>query len=430
MAEMKDLLPADLSLLPLLNLRRLLILRSMLIIGWLIALVIMYWWAVLAWPWFSLLVVGCWLASTGQGLYRLRRHGEVSEHEFLVQILIDVVALAILLFLTGGAANPFTLLLLLPLTVAAAVLPAGYSWLVAAVMIICYSVLLLTYVIPQTADETLGERFGWHVLGMWGGFVVAAVLIAAFVVRMGATLREHDRALARVREQALRDEHLVALGALAAGAAHELATPLGTMAVLAKELEEECSATDECRERLVLLQSQVTRCKQTLASLSASAGQNRAEAGYRLPLDRYLDEVVSQWRAMRPAVHIIQHGTGTTPVPVIIAEQTLTQALLSILNNAADASPQAVELEAYWTAECLVLDICDRGHGLTPSVSATVGRRPFTTKTEGKGMGLGLYLAHGVITRLGGEMHLFNRAGGGACVHLELPLAKLLVKSA
>ncbi len=414
----------------LINLRRILILRSMVILGWAVAVGVAHFLLRAGIPLLPLLaVIALWLVCNGHGWRRLGQCREVTEGEFLFQVLLDVVMLSALLFLTGGATNPFTLLLLLPLTVAAAVLPPKYSWLVAGITVLCYSVLLLFY-IPFHLVKGGQDGFGIHVVGMWGGFVLSALLIAAFVVKMGATLRERDRILAAAREQALRDERVVALGALAAGAAHELATPLGTIAMLARELEEECAGDDVAREHLSMLQSQVARCKQTLAGLSASAGQSRAEAGYQLALDRYLQQVVEQWRAMRPTAQISHHWQGPQPAPLIVAEQTLSQALISILNNAADASPGTVEMAAAWDAQCLSLDVCDRGSGMAPAVTAAVGRVPFTTKGEGEGLGLGLYLAYGVISRLGGEVRLYNRSGGGACVHVELPLARLLVAGA
>ncbi|MFQ5488137.1 MAG: ATP-binding protein [Gammaproteobacteria bacterium] len=413
----------------LINLRRILILRSLVILGWVVAVGVAHFLLRLEIPLPALLaVIALWLVFNGHGWHRLGQRREVTEREFLFQILLDVVMLAALLFLTGGATNPFTLLLLLPLTVAAAVLPARYSWLVAAITVLCYSLLLLFYTPFHLTSGVAQDGFGIHVVGMWVGFVLSALLIAAFVVNMGATLRERDRVLAAAREQALRDERVVALGALAAGAAHELATPLGTIAMLARELEEECGSDAEARERLLMLQSQVARCKQTLVGLSASAGQSQAEAGYRLALDRYLEQVVEQWQAMRPTAQVNHHWGGPQPAPLIVAEQTLTQALISILNNAADASPQAVEVSAAWDAQRLSLDVCDRGGGMAPAVTAAAGRVPFTTKSEGDGLGLGLYLAYGVISRLGGEVRLYNRRGGGACVHLELPLARLLVQ--
>ncbi len=413
----------------LLNLHRILVLRGVLVCAWLVAIAIARLGLHLEIPLSALLatIVG-WLVFSIPGWLRLRRGGACTAHEFLRQVLLDMLMLTILLYFTGGASNPFSLLLLLPLIVAAAVLPVRSSWLVAGATVTCYSVLLLFHRPFQLGGGAGSENFSLHVLGMWSGFVFAALLIAAFVVRMGETLREHERVLARAREQALRDERMVALGALAAGAAHELATPLNTIAMLTRELEEEAADDQGLRERLQMLQSQVVRCKQTLAGLSASAGQSQAEAGYGQALDSYLSDLVRQWRDMRPGVAVRCHWEGSAQAPVIVAEQTLSQALISILNNAADASPGEVEFSARWDRERLDMEVCDRGEGLAPKARVAAGRWPFTSKAGEGGLGLGLYLAHGVIERLGGAVQHRDRQGGGVCVHVMLPLQRLVVR--
>ena len=260
---------------------------------------------------------------------------------------------------------------------------------------------------------------------MWFGFVLSAILISYFAVKMSATLRERDRALAQARENALRDERLVALGTLAAGAAHELGTPLATMAVLAKDLESECAATAGVAEPFQVLRGQIARCKDILSQLAVSSGQTRAEAGRDLALDHYLAEIVEQWHNARPAVDIRREWRGTQPPPRIIADQTLTQAITNILNNAADASEREVEVVGHWNAAELRLEICDRGEGLSAAAASHAGEPFFTTKPPGQGLGLGLFLAQSAIRRLGGSVELFNRREGGACARIVLPLLGL-----
>jgi two-component system sensor histidine kinase RegB len=261
---------------------------------------------------------------------------------------------------------------------------------------------------------------------MWIGFVLLAVLVAHFIVRMGDTLRQRDRLLAREREKALRDERLVALGTLAAGTAHELATPLGTLTVLSRDLSEDYADADpELAERLALMDEQVDRCKATLDNLSASAGEIRAESGGRQSLDQFLDGVVTEWRATRPDAEAACQWQGPEPAPTIVGERVLAQALLNLLNNAADACPEGIELYGAWTADQLTLEVCDRGPGLDARAKAAAGRDRFSTKEPGQGLGLGLFLSHAVIGRLGGEIHLYNRDGGGACTRVWLPLDQL-----
>jgi len=410
----------------LLNLRRLLLLRSVAIGGWLVAVIMASYG--LETEEFLLpvgMVIAVWSALNMASWRRLGAARDVTHGEFFSQLLVDVAALTVLLYFTGGSTNPFTMLYLLPLTVAAAVLPGRFTGSLAVITVVCYTLLLFYYVPLPLMVNAGRQEFGLHVLGMWSGFVLSASLIAYFVVKMGGTLRERDRILAKARENALRDERLVALGTLAAGAAHELGTPLGTMAVLTKELEHEYGASADLAGRLRTLRDQIDRCKDVLSVLSASAGQVRAESGQRLPLDQYLEHIVTEWRRSRPAVTVQCHWAGEGPAPSLVAERTLTQAITNVLNNAADASPDSVEIIARWDTLQWVIEVYDRGEGLSDAASARAGKSIFTTKQEGQGLGLGLFLAHSTIGRFGGSVHLFNRDGGGACTRIVLPLTQL-----
>jgi two-component system sensor histidine kinase RegB len=350
----------------------------------------------------------------------------VGEQELFLHLLSDVLILTALLYFTGGSTNPFVSLFLLPLTLAAAALPGRYTWAIAVSALLCYSLLMVWY---YPLPHRHGINFNMHVVGMWFGFVLSAILISYFAVKMSATLRERERALAQAREDALRDERLVALGTLAAGAAHELGTPLATMAVLAKDLESECAATPDVAEPFQVLRSQIARCKEILSQLAISAGQMRAEGGRDQALDQYLLRIVEQWQNGRPAAIVRRNWEGTQPPPRIIADQTLTQAITNILNNAADASEQAVEVSGRWDERELRLEICDRGEGVSAAAVSHAGEPFFTTKPPGQGLGLGLFLAQSTIRRLGGSVELCNRQEGGACARIVLPLLGLTMAS-
>lgn len=349
----------------------------------------------------------------------------ISANEFLFQLFLDSVVLATLLYLTGGATNPFVSSLLLPLVVAAAVLPRRHVWGMAVLVVIAYGLLMFTHQpMPHVASHA-GKDFDWHVIGMWFSFLLAVVMIVFFVLRMAESLRERDHVLALARERALRDEQLVALGTLAAGAAHELGTPLSTMAVLTKELEQEYAKDNDLQQRLIILRQQVDRCKQTLSEISASSGQLRAEGGGRVQLDQFLTDVVTDWRAMRPSVELEFRLDGVTPAPNIISEQGLRQALITFLNNAADSSPDDVAMHCQWNDRHMRVEISDRGAGMPREYLEQIGKVPFTTKAEGHG--LGLLLAHAIIQRLDGEVSVTERSDGGACVKLDLDLSRLLL---
>ncbi len=373
-------------------------------------------------------VVGVHLLLNILTWWRTRTSGPVTSIEFFYQLCLDTIILLMLLYFAGGATNPFVSMLLLPLVVAAAILPRIHVLIMAGLVMTGYGLLMFTYHPTGSRDEHghMAADFDWHVTGMWFGFLLGVAVVVFFVLRMAESLRERDRVLAETRERALRDEHLVALGTLAAGAAHELGTPLSTMAVLSRDLEQEYREGDpSLAGRLSILRQQVDRCKDTLAMISASSGQLRAESGHRVALDVFLAEIVAEWRQRCPAASLEYRASGEQPAPRIISEQGLRQALITFLDNAAESSPQNVEMSCQWRASHLTIEIADRGEGMPQEFLQQVGKVGFTTKPEGHG--LGLLLAHSIIQRLGGEVGVQERKGGGTLICVELALNKLLV---
>ncbi len=410
------------------NLRRLVALRAIALAGQLLAVWITSRWLAFELPLAALLAVIVAMAAINLlTVLRLRWYRRaVDERELFVHLVLDVVALTALLYLSGGATNPFVILYLLPLALTAAALPAGYTWAMVGVTVAAYTLLLFFYV-PLLPHGHGGHEAGFtlHIFGMWLGFVLSAGLIGWFAVRMSETRASRDRLLARMREEELKNERIVALGTLAAGAAHELGTPLSTMAVLVRDLAADRPVP---AKTLAILHAQIARCKEILASLSATAGAARAEAGEPQALDAWLADIVRRWQAMRPGVVVRTRFAGSMPVPRVVAEQTLAQAITNILNNAADASPQSVEVEGCWDERQLVLEVADRGPGLAPKVQAAVGEMFVTTKAPDAGLGLGLFLAFTTLSRFGGTVRLLNREGGGGVrCRLVLPLAALKV---
>lgn len=357
---------------------------------------------------------------------RLQQPWPVTALEFFVQLLADVTALTVLLFYSGGSTNPFVSLYLLPIIIAAITLPPVYAWAMTALSVAAYSFLMLVY-IPLDMPHGAGA-FALHLAGMWLNFIVSAVLIAFFIGRMAASIRIRDQELARAREDDLRNEQIVALGSLAAGAAHELSTPLATMAVVSGELAREHASDTELAASLQILHNQVAACKSILTRLTAAGASGRAEGGHPVALDAWLDELVGQWQLMRPTVSVQTRWDGVRPAPQVIGEATLSQALLNLFNNAADAALGEVELEARRDKHELVLDILDRGPGFSHEATARAGEVFFTTKRGQGGFGLGLFLANATIERLGGRVTMRHRKGGGARVEVRLPLQALAVE--
>lgn len=384
---------------------------------------------------------------------RLQTDDPVTEMELFSQICIDVFSIAALLYLTGGASNPITWVFLLPLIITAIMLPQAYAWYMVILTTSMYSILIafnvpLPSIEPHAPDPALfhpspnmlnyemlqkqhqisdNHYYNLHMFGMWFGFVFSAGIVAFFVVELANTLKNRERSLAEAREQALRDERVVALGTLAASAAHDMGTPLGTIAIVVHDLLQEFPPGDfpEINEKMEILQNQVNRCKDTLSLMSASAGEMRAESGKVMQLTSYLDDVISQWRTHKPTAKLNYFVDSNISADAqIIAERTLTHALINILNNAVEASGagQCVEFHAKWDSCEMMLKIRDYGPGFTPEIIKVVGKQPVSSKS--KGLGVGLFLAYSTINRLGGKIELCNVDSGGACVEITLPLLK------
>lgn len=406
-----------------LNLRRLFWLRAIAIAGQIAAVLGVHYGLGVALPIAPMLAVIVLLmmldAFTWIRIERAERKGPVSDFELALQLLADIAALTALLYLSGGWTNPFVSLYLLPLAISAATLPALQTWSLAAVTIACYSA-LIAFHLPLPAGAA---GFDLHVFGMWMTFVLSAFVLSWFVVGMAATLRERDYMLARAREDALRKEQIIALGTLAAGAAHELGTPLSTMAVITGELERD---SRNFEQDVRTLKSQIERCRQILNKLLASAGHPRAEAGSSRPLDELLREILDAWQLMRPEVRLKFSCAKDSAAPQVVFDTTLAQAALNLLNNAADASPSNVEVIARWNEKQLTLDILDRGPGLTPDLLTRAGE-PFLTTKPGSGLGIGLFLANATVERFGGRVRLANRGDGGAHTQVVLPLTQFAV---
>lgn len=376
---------------------------------------------------------------------RLKTDEPVSELEIFSQITLDVFAIASLLYLTGGASNPIIWVFLLPLILTAIMLPQAYAWNMVILTCCTYTVLIgynipLPAIEPHLPDLSLVSQetqhlihqekdthyFNLHIFGMWFGFVFSAGLVAFFVVQLSKNLKERERSLADARENALRNERVVSLGTLAASAAHDMGTPLGTMAILTHEMaldypEEHYAGL---HQKITILNQQIGRCKETLSLLSESAGEMRAESGKPMSLIEYIDEVLHQWRASNTTTKL---NLNITPSSVdanatIIAARTLTHSIINILNNAAEVSPidKGINFNLDWNYEQLRLNIRDFGPGFPEEIIKFAGKQPVTSSKQG--LGVGLFLTASTINRLGGKIEFNNMASGGACVEISLPL--------
>ncbi len=268
-----------------------------------------------------------------------------------------------------------------------------------------------------------------HLRGLWVSCALTAIFVVFFVQRVSTALAERDLELHQARTLAARREKLAALATLAAGAAHELSTPLGTIAIIAKELQRTLAADDraEVQQDLQLVREQVARCRGILNRMSAHAGENAGEPLERITASGWITAALDGL-PMRERV-LVQPPEGA---PVIVGPpRALGDALRGLLKNALQASgPDApVSLWIAGDGQRVRATVRDRGPGMSPQILARVGEPFFTTKGPGDGMGLGLFLTRALAEQLGGEFHIASRPGHGTEATIELPAADAAERS-
>ncbi|MHA7814860.1 MAG: ATP-binding protein [Pseudohaliea sp.] len=355
--------------------------------------------------------------------WRSYRPWPVTDGEFFAQLLGDVIVWSALMYFSGGANNPFISYYIVPVVVSAAVLPWRYTWLVTGASLAAYSTLLYVYVpFPLFSPHAAmghGGAGSVHILGMWFNFLFSAGLITYFVVRMGAILRAQASRAAEQREDRLRNDQIMAVASLAAGTAHELATPLATMTVTVDELLADPALSADVRADCEILRDQLATCRSTLRELSSTAELTSATRPRRQPLDAFARETLERWAVRRPAV---RHGfeSRAGPAPAVLTEPTLAQALENLLNNAADSGGDRIEVSTRWDAREGQVTVRDNGPGMPRELLADPGK-PVLLGSR-KGLGIGLMLSHAAVERHGGRIELRNLDGGSEA-RLVLPLA-------
>ena len=398
------------------NLWRLTFIRTLVLAAQAGSVGLAYWLELLPLPWVQLaMTLGCSILLCAFTAVRLRTSWPVTELEYALQLACDLVIHSALLYFSGGSTNPFVSYYLVPLTIAAVTLPWRYSVILSGIALALYTVMLTRFYPLETLPVA---RENLQIYGMWLSFALAAAVITFFAARMAEELRRQEELRAIRREEGLRDQQLLAVATQAAGAAHELGTPLATMSVLLKEMQQD-HPDPLLQDDLKVLQDQVKLCKETLQQLVRAAEANRRLAVEMQDVTVWLDEALNRWHLMRPEASYRFHCLGQGAVPRMAPPPDLTQALLNLLNNAADACPENLKVTLDWDTENLTISIRDHGAGVPLAIAEQIGKPFFTTK--GKGFGLGLFLSKASVTRAGGSVKLYSHEEGGTLTELRLP---------
>ncbi len=345
----------------------------------------------------------------------------VQEQLQLLVMVLDTVLLVFLLQLTGGLGNPFAAFLTVHIVMAAVLLPQALAFAGAGFTAVCLTVLVFTH----RPLPVLAERPDLRTWGTAVALSMTLVITVYFVTRVTRALALQTEELARERERQSRAERLEALGTLAAGAAHELATPLSTIAVVAKELEVRLASrpeTGEEAEDARLVRTEVARCRRILDRMSTESGDRAGEAWVRIAVGEVVDDTLEEFP--HPDRIEVELAPEVEEQEARVPREALTMALRNLLSNAVDATPgeRPVLFSAAVTDRGLEFVVRDTGVGMDPEGLKRATDPFFTTKEVGEGMGLGLFLARSVTERLGGELLLESESGRGTTVRLRLPL--------
>ena len=351
----------------------------------------------------------------------------VSDHELFVALLVDVGVLSCQLYLSGGTTNPFVFLYLQHVILGAMLLEARWSWLLLFTTAICFAGLaVFSQPLPLPLDHNQGLG-SLYIQGMMVCFALNAILLVISINRISRNISERDAHLADLRQRASEHEHILRLGLLASGAAHELGSPLATMDVILGDWQHMrvLAENAELRQDMEDMQMQVERCKRIVSGILLSAGEARGESAVKTTVRNFTDALVADWRATRQPEEF-EYSQEFDPDQSIAADSILQQMVCNVLDNALEASPRWVGLQVERIGECVVWTITDRGPGFPPHMLAAVGK-PYQSSKGWPGSGLGLFLAINVARTVGGTLTACNRPEGGARVTLSLPLAPLTI---
>ena len=372
-------------------------------------------------PAIGLQVLSNWLLGLKAG-----RLGGDAEHVVGILFSFDTLCLTLILALSGGPANPFSLLYLVQITFAAVVLRKLWTWGLGILSIFSFGMLFwVSRDVPAFHEHTQSGGFSLHLLGMWIAFATAALLISFFVGKLSAEARTKEHEVLVMQKRLARNDRLASLVTLAAGAAHEMATPLGTIAITAKEMEHDAATRlrdQRSQEDAQLIRSQVERCRLILERMGAQGADPFGESPKLVRLHELLTQVKERFPQERERIQVEVQRASSEDCRLTV--RAAVEALSALTKNALDASPngEPVVLKAVESLNGGVRFIIrDHGVGMTPEVLERVAEPFFTTKPTGQGMGLGAFLAHLFAQTLGGQLSFESEPGRGCTAILDLP---------
>jgi two-component system, sensor histidine kinase RegB len=374
-------------------------------------------------------VMAALLAFNAWTWWRMQQSQPISEPAVFAQLLVDISALSVMLYFSGGATNPFVSFYLPALAVAASVLSWPYALLLSCLAITAYSVLTTFFVQLQIGDPY--RAISYHLAGMWANFAVSATLITWFVVSLSRTVRQRDAQLAQAQLRYLETDRLAALGIQAANIAHEIGTPLSTVAIIAGELRHDLERAQRSptnpphplnaySDEIVTVEAQLALCVAALDRLGKRDHDSKNDKP--VTAATWLAQFADAWRLRYPAVRIdVDLAEGDTKIH---HTASIAQILTTMLDNAAQASTGTdapLSLRLRTTSDSANIDVLNKGSIIAPELLKRLGFEPINTQTGGRG--IGLFLAFATARQIGAKIALTSSERDGTCATLRVPLA-------
>jgi len=395
------------------------------------------------------LAVGAAIMANLVAIFVYPESKRLSEGETTVTLLFDLAQLSFLLFLTGGLNNPFALLILTPVTIAATALRLQSAAILAIVAVVLVSILTFTYLPLRTTEGEILQMPDFFRFGFWMAIVIGVAFIALYARRVSTEVNTMSEALLATQLALAREQKLTDLGGVVAAAAHELGTPLATIKLVSAELIDELEDQPTLREDAELIRDQADACRDILRSMGR-AGKDDLHMR-QAPLDSVIREAAEPHRERGKDIRfdVAPDPGGESRQPSIYRRPEVIHGLRNLIQNAVDFSAKTVWVDARWTEGTITIRIADDGEGFQPQVLSRIGdpfmrsRRAASDKgkrPEYEGMGLGLFIAKTLLERSGAELRFDNGSDpsipasrrperSGALVEVTWPRGKIAVDS-
>ena len=352
--------------------------------------------------------------------YRYKFKKNISDKSLFFELIFDVLALGFQLYFSGGISNPFISLFLLQVIISAILLQRIYAWLTASLTLICYVFLSFNYQEVHAFHHQNGDLINLHLHGMLISYVIAGILILIFITKIIKNLKDCDHKINILKQQALEKKQLINMALLTTSTAHELGTPLSTISVIISDWKEMNLAKD-LQQDIATIEKQVTRCKKILSDILSSTGKKRLEKATLTPLQVAFDNLITQWCESRNPKNLIYNFRGESTKKIII-DEILMQAFFNIFDNALEASPNFIAIEAVITKNNFIVSVEDQGKGFDQDLIKEIGKANLSSKNSS---GLGLFLALNALQNISGDLKFENLVTIGAKVSITIPLKNL-----